>query len=864
MNKIFILFIFLLFSSISQFSFAQDRPILRDSIAVRDTAAMKRFPKDSSAVGVAGGFGKIQGVVMDSTSQEPVEFAVVALIDEKTNKPVDGTMCDDHGKFSINKIKPGQYKLSITFFDYRELVINGLTISEDKRTIELGKLNMRPEAKQLNEITVEGQKQLVEEKVDRIVYNAENDANNKGGDATDVLRKVPLLTVDLDGNVSLRGSQNIKVLINNKPSTITAGSIADALKQIPSDQIKSVEVITSPSSRYDAEGSSGIINIITKKNNLEGFSLGVDGSAGVRGSSLGVNGSYRKGKMGFTLGGNGRAAYNVTGSFDNRQTTTNNGIQTLNVQTADTRNQRLFGNYTLGWDYDINKNNALSSSVKYSFRNGNSYQDGLLTQNYINNILLSQNKRNVDVSDLSGTVDVSVNYLHLFKQPQHEFSLLGLYSRNNRTNNFTNSILDTSDMSTVASRLKNNNTSYNQEITFQADYQRPLSKTQLIEVGAKNINREVSSDYKYYSAAGANGEYVQTSSTTQNNSLNYNQNVTAGYLSYTLNFLKSYTLKAGGRYEYTYITAKQSDNTPVNIPSYGILVPSINMSRKLKNGNMIKASYTRRIQRPSIQYLNPNIQASNPLNITIGNPALRPEYSNNYELSYTTYVKSSMFTFMGFARTTNRAIESVRDVLGDTIRTTYQNIGSEDSYGLNFFTNISLSNKFTLNGGIDAYYAVLKNNVPNPLYNASNHGIVAGYRLMGTYTLTKTLALQAFGFYRGRQVNLQGYQGGFGIYSLSLKKDFADKRGSFGFGAENFFTPNFHIHNTLSSPVLDQKTTTVLHMMNFKVNFSYRIGKMSTEEKQRKKKKSISNDDMKEDNDSGIGNTPQNSSPGRK
>ncbi len=835
-------------------------------------AQMPEMKRDTSAGSgnLPEGNGKIHGQIIDSVSLAPVEFALISLIDENTGKPVDGTMCDEEGKFSLVKVRTGNYKIQVSFFDYKTLTIDGVIVSESQRTIDLGKIKLGEDTRQLKEIVVEGERALIEEKVDRLVYNAENDANNQGGDAADVLRKVPLLTVDMDGNVSLRGNQNVRVLINNKPSSIMAGNIADALKQIPSDQIKSVEVITAPSARYDAEGSSGIINIITKKNNLQGFSLGVDASAGVRGSSLGLNGSYRKGKMGFTLGGHGRAGYNINGRYENEQLTTNNGIQTLNTQRADTRNQRLFGNYTFGWDYDIDKRNSINSTVKYSFRNGNTRQDNLFTESYINDLLNRQNTRNVNVSDLSGTIDLSLNYLHLFDKPQHEFSLLGLFSRNNRSNDFVNTILDSSDLDLVASRLKNLNNSYNQEWTLQADYQRPIGKSQIVEVGAKNINRDVSSDFQYFFAVGPDGEYVQTQNTNQNNGLRYNQNVTAGYLSYTLNFLKNYTLKAGGRYEHTIIDARQKDNTVLAIPSYGILVPSVNLARKFKNGNMLKASFSRRVQRPSIQFLNPNIQASNPLNITIGNPSLNPEYTNNYELSYSTYVKNSSFTFMGFVRTTNNAIQSVRDIVGsDTIRTTYQNIGEENAYGMNLHTGINISSKLRINGGVDAFYAVLSNNVPNPLYNASNEGWVVSGRVSGTYNFTKTLALQLFSFYRGRQVNLQGYQGGFGMYSLSLRKEFADKKGSIGFGAENFFTPAMYIRSGLESPVISQKSMNVMHNMNFKINFSYRIGKMTTEDRKTKRRRSINNDDMKEEGDnSPIGNSnmqqqQQNTAPSR-
>lgn len=272
------------------------------------TSPQEAFPK---------GDGKVTGVVVDDSSQ-PVEYATVALIDPKISKPVDGTVCDDKGRFFITKIAEGTYKLTISFIGFETKSFD-VTIAGKNDHVDLGTVTLNTTAKVLSEVTVEGQKALIEERVDRTVYNAENDATTRGGDATDVLKRVPLLSVDFDGNVSLRGSSNVRVLINNKPSTIAASSVADALKQIPADQIKSVEVITSPSAKYDAEGTGGIINIITKKNTLQGATLNINSSAGIRGSNLGLNGNYRKGKLGLSLGGWGRANYNMHGAFENRQ-----------------------------------------------------------------------------------------------------------------------------------------------------------------------------------------------------------------------------------------------------------------------------------------------------------------------------------------------------------------------------------------------------------------------------------------------------------------------------------------------------------------------------------------------------------------
>lgn len=810
--------------------------------------------------------GQVAGTIVDASNGETVPYATVTLKDPASDKMIYGAVADMDGKFIISKIAPGTYKMVVSFVGYQEKVVSTITISNNRPVHELGPIQLAPVVKQLNEVLVETQRNLIEEKVDRTVYNAEQDETNKGGDATDVLRKVPMLSVDMDGNVSLRGSQNIRVLINNRPSTITAGSIADALKQIPSDMIKSVEVITSPSARYDAEGSAGIININLKKNTLQGFSLNTNASAGLRGSNLGLNGSLRTGKMSFSLGGFGRAGYNVRGNFVNQSITRDprspqgaDENQVLNLQEAATRNRHMFGRYHLGWDYDINKRNFVNASVSYGLRNMNMFQDHLLTQTFQQNALINRSLRDVNFADLSGTVDVNLGYTHSFEKPQQELSILTQYSRNNATNDFINNILSLDDAS-VMSRTKNENQSFNQETTVQLDYQTPIGKTQMLEIGAKEIIRKVSSDFQYYFAEGATGPYVPAQNPRLSNVFDYNQNVTAGYASYTLNLAKIYTIKTGARYEYTTINADFKTGEQLDIPSYGALVPSINLSRKFKSGSILKAAYNRRLQRPSLRFLNPNIQAQNPLNVTIGNPNLEQEFTNNFELGYNTYFKGVSLSLTSFMRNTNNSIQAVRDVLGqDTIRTTYANIGREDAYGFSLFANINLSNKFSLNGGTDVYYAVLNNNNPNPLYAASNEGWVANVRGFANYTIGKGWGLQAFGFMRGGQVQLQGRQGGFGIYSLSLRKEFNEKRGSVGFGAENFFNvKGFQIQNELNSPFIMQQSTNTMYNMNFKINFSYSIGKMS-DGGSRRRRKTINNDDMKDagsDNGATSGQAP--------
>lgn len=797
------------------------------------------------------GIGKINGIIIDASTQKPVQFTTVSLTEISSKKLIDGVITDENGKFEIKNVPLGDFKITANFIGYKNAEYSLIEITEATPIINIGEIKIEPDTKLLKEVVVEGQKTLIEEKVDRIVYNSENDATSKGGDAADVMKKVPLLTVDLDGNVSLRGNQNIRILINNRPSTLSAGSVADALKQIPADQIKSVEVITSPSSKYDAEGSAGIININLKKNSLQGVFLNIDAGAGYRGSNLGLSGNLNRGKARFSLGGFGRYGYNIPGEFKNNQTIIGNaGPISRNEQEAKSRMEMLFGRYSIGMDYDIDEHNFISTSIQYGGRNNWNYQDGLKTKTFVNSLLQSENKRNVEVIDLSNTLDVSLNYTHTFKKPQHEFSILSLYSRNDRNNDFLNSIFD-STSTNIANELKNLNKSTNQEITVQADYTQPIGKTQILETGAKNIIRLVESDYSYLFSQGNSKNFIKAPQGNLSNVFNYNQNVTAGYVSYSLSFLKTYSLKAGGRYEYTTIDASFSEGQLTKIPSYAVWVPSVNISKRFKKGNMLKASFNRRIQRPSIQFLNPNIQNANPLSITIGNPTLNPEYTNNYELSYSTNIKKTFLNVSAFARNTTGAIQSVRELKGsDTIRTSYANIGSENAYGMNVFANINISNKLSLSGGTDAYYAVLDNNSATSAFKAHNEGFVVSGRVFGSYNLPKDWGLQLFGFYRGNQVQLQGSQSGFGFYSLSIKKDFNDKKGSIGFGAENFFYPSITIINKLNTPTLEQESRNKLYNFSFRVNFSYKLGKVSTEGRQ---KKSLQNDDLKEgDNGGGM------------
>jgi ferric enterobactin receptor len=783
------------------------------------------------------GNSKITGYVIDSAATIAVEYANIALINKDTKKTVDGTMADEKGKFSLTKIAAGNYKLLISFIGFESKVVENITVEKGK-DIDLGVIKMTTLTKMLDGVTVTAEKSLIEEKVDRLVYNAEKDMLAKGGDASDVLKKVPMLSVDLDGNVSLRGTTNIKVLINNKPSTIVASSIADALKMIPADLIKTVEVITSPSAKYDAEGSAGIINIITKKSSIEGLTLNIDSGIGLRASNLGLNGSYRSGKFGMTLGGFGRAFYNKANTTLD-QTTVKNGVSLLTQQSADAYDNGLFGRYNLGFDYEISKKQSITASLAFGTRNMDRTQD-YLTKSFVNSVLNNTGLRNVDSQDNTNSIDVNVDYIRTFK-PNQEWSISTQYSKSTLINNFDADILN--GVNELLSRQKNLNGNTNQEITIQTDYQTPIKQNQMFEVGLKSINRQVDSDYQYL-YAGSTGLF---SSDARNPAglLNYKQNISSAYVSYTYSTKNKYTFKVGTRYEHTAITANDQKSA-IAIPDYGNLVPSINISKTFGT-TTFKLAYNNRIQRPGLQQLNPNFNLANAQNISYGNPSLKPEITNNVELSMSKNINRTYLNLSLFGRQTNNSIirlSSPSDTLAGAIVTTYQNIGKQQTFGANIFGNTFLTPKWSLNGGIDIFYTYLDGQAQNSngtFSTISNSGVVINGRLMSQYSFNKGWGIQAFGGFRGNQVQLQGSQTGTPMYSIGLKKDFANKKGSIGLAGENIFG-GMKMTSILESPTFNQVNVNNIYNQNIKLTFSYKIGNMKFVEK---KSKSVKNDDVK-------------------
>jgi len=779
--------------------------------------------------------GSITGAVIDASDQTPIAYATISLHDAETDKVINGTITDDNGAFEIENVDNGSYRVEVSFIGYETISLDDVTVKGKKA--DLGTIKLGAAAALLDEITVTGQRALIEEKVDRLVYNAEQDQLSRGGDAADVLRKVPLLQVDLEGNVSLRGNSNIRVLINNKPSTIIAGSVADAMKMIPADEIKTVEVITSPSAKYDAEGAGGIINIITKKNSLAGYFLNVDTGLGLRGSNLGLNGSYRAGKFGMTLGGRGRAFYN-----DAETSLEQTFLNSRSSQFGAAADNGLFGRFNLGMDYDLTENQFLSGGVSYGVRNFS--RDQLQTTNiYDDQTLVSAFLRDIDSERESGTYDFNLDYLKRFA-PGHELSFSTLYSTTDEGSNFISANLDNEE--TILNQLNNLNDNTNKEFTVQADYIMPIGDKQIVEVGGKGIMRQVNSDFSYLSATGTGAFSFDPNRPA--GQLDYGQDIVAAYGAYTLSLPADITVKAGLRYEQTMLDATQNGEA-IELADYANLVPSVNLSKKVGESTTVKLGYNRRIQRPWLRQLNPNVNLQNSQSIEVGNPLLRPELTDNFEVGYSSMLGKTYFNLSVFGRNSNNAINQVRypiDSLEGTLLTTYENIGKERAFGFNAFLNIYLTKNWTINGGIDLDYANLEGQVTDAdglTVTATNSGFNYGGRLMSQMKMNNGWTAQAFTFMRGRRVQLQGSRGGFGMYALGVSKEFNNGKGTIGLSAENFAARGWTLRSELETVTFTQVREDVLLNRNIKVTFGYKFGELDAS-KTRKKTRGVSNDDL--------------------
>jgi outer membrane receptor protein involved in Fe transport len=775
--------------------------------------------------------GKISAVIVDSLTQKPIDYATISLISVKTNKSVNGAVTDAKGKVTLQNVAPDSYKFLIGFMGYKTKTIL-VTTTPSKPDNNLGNIILVSTTSNLADVEVVGTKAIIENKVDRMVYNAESDGTNAGGDATDVMRKVPMLSVDANGDVQLRGS-SVRVLINGKPSGTMASSVSDALKMIPAEQIKSVEVITSPSAKYDAEGSGGIINIITKKSNAQGVSGSVNTSIGTRQNNGAFNLTAKTGRLSVNTSLGTNLAYpQKSQTTFNTLTEYANGSMLSIDQDGFSKWSRNGYNGSFGLDYDFNAYNNISSNVKYNhFSNG-----GPGETNYLINGLSSFNISDMDMS--FNNMDWNVDYKKTSKKEGEEFTISGQLTTGRTPTSFSNTISSAPGLPGV--ETLSSNTGRNNEYTAQTDYTYPFSKKTILEVGAKGIFRQIKSEFD--------------NKAEQN--FDYGQDIASAYGVISFDLLKKWKFKGGIRAEYTDISFNLADGSTQN-NDYFNLFPSAILSRTLKGNATLKLSYNRRLQRPSLSYINPFLNESNQFNVSKGNPYLAPELSDNFELGYSTFIKGSVINASIYYRRTSDIIESsISAYPADKSKTltSFINVGTAETYGFNLFASYNPKPKWTLMTNFSGNTYSVTNTQTN-----INTGTYFNFNwfVRSAYGFGKGYNFELFNVITSRRRTYQGVTDPFYIYGGSIKKEILKKKGSIGLNVLNPFTKDLHIKTVNNSNVngdqIFQSTNILYPIRSFGVNFSYSFGKLKFTEK-----KKIKNDDTKQEQQQGGMNGIQN------
>lgn len=792
--------------------------------------------------------GRILGTLTDSTTHKPVPYATVALLGPADNV-IAGVATSDSGTFVLDKIAFGAYRLVVSFVGYQTRRIDAVTLSADKPTVELGNVPIAASAKTLAEVTVKAVKPMVEDKGDRLVYNAEQDISNAGGTAVDVMRKVPMLTVDLDGNLKMRGSSNIKVLVNGKPSSMMARNLAEALKQMPANTIKSVEVISSPGAKYDAEGSAGVINIITKKA-LKGSNGSVNATAGNFNSSMGVKWGVKGEKLGFSVAADGYTFRNLGWSESVRTALDPESRQPLSVLfTRSDRDNKGAGGYgDLSLDYDLDTTNRITLSANVwggNFPMNSTLQNRLT----VGNTVVQDFTRDVRFRNPYGNGEVNLGWTKTFNKPNDnaspaEFSLLTQYSR--MPDNYFYDITQRNRGSESPTYLeRSTNFSRNNEYTIQTDYSLPMTHkgrrdtlTYKLEVGAKGIMRRIGSEFAVdQSLTGLPADYQLDPS--RSNDFAYTQRVAAGYVSMRVESKKKWNLMGGLRYEHTGIDGDFITTKSQFTSQYGNVVPSLTIA-KTWGKRTYKASYTQRISRPLVWYLNPFVNASDSKNLQTGNPYLAPELTHATELAYSTFNDKGMsFNLTAYWRQTNNSIEWLQTVGADGVALTRpQNIGRNASYGLNTNLTLQPTKELNLSVGLDLTYLSLV----SVALQQRNAGWVGSLNSNASYKLPKDVTLQVNGNVGSGGVALQGNYGGYYWYSLAAKKEFMTKKADLTLALNNPFNRGVYQTGDQNASTFTADMRSFWVSRSVRLTFAYRFGQMSSGGKQSKK---IQNNDSK-------------------
>ncbi|MBX2923435.1 MAG: TonB-dependent receptor [Chitinophagaceae bacterium] len=776
----------------------------------------------------------LNGSLKDSSNARPVAYATISVWNQH-NVNIASTYSLENGTFKIELPEPGAYKLELSCVGYRHKEIR-IQFPANQLSYKIDPVVLSPGEDVLQEIKITGRKRLIEQKPGMLVYNAETDVTNKGGTAADVLRKAPILNVDAQGNVSMRGSSNLKILINGKYSGQMARSAADALNMMPAAMIKSVEIVTTPSAKYDAEGAAGVINIITQKGKSD-VSGTLEASVSNLEQMLNPRISFAKNKWNVNLAGHIHRLRRKGDVMMERTSFSNNSPVNLLQQITQKDNAAPHGSADLAITYEIDEKNELSFGANAWI--GNWPDDSRMTSTVRlpNGSIAEQYAQYIGASNNYLGVDMNIGYNRLFKRAGQQLTLLAQSSPSRDKSGYD--AVQTNEHNQLLYRELNNSKTRNREWTIQADYIHPLNKknTLHLEAGTKIILRNVGNRYNV-SASNAQNAEITEPVPGRSDDFRYKQDVWAGYSMLKVNFKNNWYLEAGARLEATYIKGHFIYNGTAFDNDFLNFIPSATLSKKLDEWNTLNLSYTKRLTRPYIWDLNPNADASDPKNIQSGNPALEPEIAHQAELSYGLNTGSDFFmnTALFWKQTDNSIIQFVETDNNGISYTSKQNLAAYRQYGLNLSATANLTQQWGLNGNININHLDYSSSALSVL----RKGWATDFNLNTTYKLPRNFSVQAFGEYNTRMVTLLGYRTGRYYYSFAGKKEFKKIKINVTLAAVNLFNKFISQEDVFERPDFYSRIDNRYYSRAVKLTVNWEFGGMYRQ----KERKKISNDDV--------------------
>lgn len=770
----------------------------------------------------------VTGKVVEKDSNQPLEYTSVSLVNTKTGKVTAGGIADDKGNFSF-EATPGDYNIKVEFISFKPLEIKDKTITEDTN---LGVIKLQNDAVQLDAVEIRSEKTTVEIKLDKKVYNVGKDLMVKGGTVSDVLDNIPSVSVDVEGNVSLRGNENVRVLIDGKPSN--AINITEALKLIPADAIDKVEVITNPSARYEAEGGGGILNIVLKKGKTSGINGTFMATTGYP-DNHGVSGTVNFKDTEFNLFTT--QSYNYRSNPGNAFTDSrylNDDNTTSRYVNERRENDRINKGYNgnFGMDWFLDQSTTWTNIVNYRKSSGDN-QDVVFQDNFDQDYLYdyTRNRINNEISD-SENIEFSTNLTKNFKKDGHKLTIDGSFSEN-KDNNSALIVDSTNNSATVTYDQTLNNQKQNRSL-LQANYVLPIGKKSQFEAGYRGDFSELTTDYSVIENGVPNDDFTNT--------LQYKEKVNALYTQFGTKFFDKLSVLFGMRWEDSDIDVNQLQTADFNNKKYNNFFPSAFFAYEFSEKSSASLSYSKRIQRPRGRFLNPFGGLSSNTNIFVGNPDLDPAFTDAFDLGYLKrWTKLTLSTSLYLNKTTD-SFQFVRQPTGEivngveVIQSSPINLATEYRTGFEFTLNYSPYKWWRLNSNFNFFrvetqgdFSYTDNTNTVVVQNFDNIANSWSTRLSSKVSLPYKIDWQTNLNYNGPQRTAQGKNLGTFAMNLAFSKDILKDKGTIAFNINDVFNSRKRIFDNYLPGIVESHSEMQWRERQFTLSFTYRFNKPKNE-----------------------------------